>query len=603
MRSSRSRSAYGAGRSMYPLRTLNIDVLAPMPSPSVMMAMRVKPGERRSDLMAKRTSFMAFQLRPPQCRHRARLRRWPTSRCRARLCAQAWALHDGSRLSAPDTQRSQNRDLGSGCRSVAWPAVAEISKPAQVCVEEDALDLAVGHGQQDGREWALVPVEDQRRLPVELPLFDIEHRATRRRHHERGDALRALQRPTKVAQAPEDTALGPAVRDQDGIRREQIHQAGDVACGRCADEGVQQLLVLLPRCADQPPPGRDLVTRALEELPARGRAARDERRDLLVAEVEHVVEQKRGALGGSEPLQHHENGHGELLPLLQTGHASFIEVDRLGQTIAAALLAPRPRRGELVQTQACHDRHQERLRRVDLDITLVPAQPRLLDHVLRAPHVSQHAVGERQHRGPVGLEDREILRRPLTRHQGGLASMRIVTTAMVPHIDIRESCRGRLIHGSMTPWPRRANGSFRNRNTTPSTAMLADTNVMAKPKWANSFTLNGTAGITRARTPRILASVSSILKYTGNPRTNAPSARQTDDLVDVRMVLRGIQHEGGHRTERHREPIDRERVVLAAIRFVGPLDQAWGPRDRPIEGRGAHDLLGRAEVAHHVREQ
>src|SRR5438034_128817 len=41
---------------MYPLSMLNIDVLAPMPSPSVMTAMRVKPGERLSDLRAKRRS-------------------------------------------------------------------------------------------------------------------------------------------------------------------------------------------------------------------------------------------------------------------------------------------------------------------------------------------------------------------------------------------------------------------------------------------------------------------------------------------------------------------------------------------------------------------
>src|SRR5712672_3119215 len=35
---------------------LNADVLAPMPSPSVTMAIRAKPGERRSDLMANRKS-------------------------------------------------------------------------------------------------------------------------------------------------------------------------------------------------------------------------------------------------------------------------------------------------------------------------------------------------------------------------------------------------------------------------------------------------------------------------------------------------------------------------------------------------------------------
>jgi hypothetical protein len=50
--------------------------------------------------------------RPPECRHRANLFRGATSRCMARLCAQAWALQDSRRLSAPDTQRSHNR---SGC--------------------------------------------------------------------------------------------------------------------------------------------------------------------------------------------------------------------------------------------------------------------------------------------------------------------------------------------------------------------------------------------------------------------------------------------------------------------------------------------------------
>jgi hypothetical protein len=52
------------GRSMYPLMTLNIDVLVPMPSPSVMTATKTKPGERRSDRTAKRRSFMALSSAP-----------------------------------------------------------------------------------------------------------------------------------------------------------------------------------------------------------------------------------------------------------------------------------------------------------------------------------------------------------------------------------------------------------------------------------------------------------------------------------------------------------------------------------------------------------
>src|SRR5260221_5217001 len=121
------------------------------------------------------------------------------------------------------TEQSMCQDRSSR-RSAAWPAVAEKSKPAQVGMEEDALDLAVGHRQQYGRERPLLPVEDQRRLSVELPLLDLEHRATRCRDHERGDALRALQRPPKVAQAPEHATLGPAVRDQDGVRREHLQE-------------------------------------------------------------------------------------------------------------------------------------------------------------------------------------------------------------------------------------------------------------------------------------------------------------------------------------------------------------------------------------------
>src|SRR6478672_10648001 len=38
-------SAYGSGLSISVLRRLNIEVLAPMPSPSVTIAIAVKPGE------------------------------------------------------------------------------------------------------------------------------------------------------------------------------------------------------------------------------------------------------------------------------------------------------------------------------------------------------------------------------------------------------------------------------------------------------------------------------------------------------------------------------------------------------------------------------
>src|SRR3989442_9969706 len=103
---------------------LNIDVLAPIPSPSVITAMRVKPGVRHSDLMAKRRSrkmtspaltrtlpiqpedsFMAISSAHPLADI------VPGSAAARSL---AWALHGSSHLSAPDTRRSQKRDSASG---------------------------------------------------------------------------------------------------------------------------------------------------------------------------------------------------------------------------------------------------------------------------------------------------------------------------------------------------------------------------------------------------------------------------------------------------------------------------------------------------------
>lgn len=80
-------------------------------------------------------------------------------------------------------------------------AVVEISKAVQVRTEEDAVDHAIGHPQQDRRERTAVRGDHQRRPSVELALLDVERRATGRRRHEGGDASRALERPPEVAEA------------------------------------------------------------------------------------------------------------------------------------------------------------------------------------------------------------------------------------------------------------------------------------------------------------------------------------------------------------------------------------------------------------------
>ena len=55
-------------------------------------------------------------------------------------------------------------------------------------------------------------------------------------------------------------------------------------------------------------------------------------------EVEHLVQEQHGALGGGEPREHDEERHRDVLDLLEAREAARREVHELGQAIAAALL-------------------------------------------------------------------------------------------------------------------------------------------------------------------------------------------------------------------------------------------------------------------------
>src|SRR5882672_4805045 len=97
---------------------LNIDVFAPIPSPRVMMATRVKPGERRRSLMAMRTSRRSVtSALISMSGHYASIR---PGLAIGQIALHGKALGPGPdppfsrRLCAPDTRRSQNRDVRAG---------------------------------------------------------------------------------------------------------------------------------------------------------------------------------------------------------------------------------------------------------------------------------------------------------------------------------------------------------------------------------------------------------------------------------------------------------------------------------------------------------
>jgi hypothetical protein len=183
-------------------------------------------------------------------------------------------------------------------------------------------------------------------------------------------------------------------------------------------ERTEQAAVCLLRRGEKAFLGRHVLARALQELAAGGFAFADERRDLVVGEIEDVVQQQHRALGGRETLQHDEERHRHLIERLQTTQTPFVEIDGLGQTIASTLLATALRRVELVEAEPCHDGHQVGPRRIHLLTPALPPQPRFLHHVLCPPDVAEQTIGERNEERAVRFEDGEVFG-GRTSHQSG----------------------------------------------------------------------------------------------------------------------------------------------------------------------------------------
>ena len=118
-------------------------------------------------------------------------------------------------------------------------------KAAGIGVEEDALDPAFGHSQQDGRKGLALNVKDQRRLAVENPPHHLQLRAIGGRFHEGSHTSCAVERPPEIADPRDFTAFWSAVGDQDGVGREQARERRDVARGSGRQKGLQEPLMLL----------------------------------------------------------------------------------------------------------------------------------------------------------------------------------------------------------------------------------------------------------------------------------------------------------------------------------------------------------------------
>src|SRR5262245_13764355 len=115
-----------------------------------------------------------------------------------------------------------------------------------------------------------------------------------------------------------------------------------------------------------------------------------------MAHVEHIVKEKTDALQESKSLKDDDEGHRDLVDHLDATHADLVQIDRLGKSVATALLAARARRPELIEAEVRHGRQQEDLRIVDDDVTTLPAYPRFLNDVFGADHVTHHSISEHE---------------------------------------------------------------------------------------------------------------------------------------------------------------------------------------------------------------
>jgi hypothetical protein len=175
----------------------------------------------------------------------------------------------------------------------------------------------------------------------------------------------------------------------------------------------RELVTLLARGLEARPPFLHVPARPHRELAHVVLTLPDDLRDLVVRVVEHLPQEKDGALLGREALEQDEEGKGQRVGHLRLPRRILRRVgdERLGQPLAHVALAPRPRRAQLVDPEPRDHGREVRARRLDPLACLervVDAEVGLLHHVLRLAHAAQHPVGDRERLRPQLLEGVEL---------------------------------------------------------------------------------------------------------------------------------------------------------------------------------------------------
>src|ERR1700733_1660925 len=181
----------------------------------------------------------------------------------------------------------------------------EVPELGRIDDRADAGDLPARDLECPHRDQATVAVEQKRAGRA----VDLDR--PQRRSRNAGAPPDPIDQRAGDARAPVQPAgqrghLGTAVAGQDDVVREQGLEAGDVSVLYRGEEPARELVALLARGLKARPALFHMSPRPYRELAHGGFALAHDRRDLVVAVVEHVTQQEHRALLGREALEHYE---------------------------------------------------------------------------------------------------------------------------------------------------------------------------------------------------------------------------------------------------------------------------------------------------------
>src|SRR5215207_10368851 len=260
--------------------------------------------------------------------------------------------------------RSSSRRPHERCEVADWPEVGQL-----VGVDDrvDACDLTAGdverhHGDQPllcievERSWAAVDLDGARRYALKA-LAEADPADERA-----GDTGAAAQR---VRQGGD---LAAAVAGRLNIVGEQRLEPSEIAFLGGLKEPSCQPVALLARRLEAGPALLDVASGAGGELAHVIVTLADDRRDLRIPIVEHVVKQQHGSLLRRDALQQHQQGQRQRVGRLSVPGRIIVAVgdDRLRQPLADIALAAGARGAQLVDRQPGGHGGDEGARRCDL---------------------------------------------------------------------------------------------------------------------------------------------------------------------------------------------------------------------------------------------